>query len=143
MKKSCWYPILFWGFILGFALSANAQMTNDNYAITTSVISGGGAPMASGLDGPYKMNATLGQPSPLETNPPSQSAFSYELYPGFWYTLGAGLPFGCVWDLQPVPPDGDVDGSDLAAFAEGFALGDYGENELADFADWFGTTQCF
>jgi hypothetical protein len=140
MKKYCWYHILFWGLILGLALSANAQMRSDHYAVTTSVISGGGAPTASGR---YDMNAVLGQPSPLESNPPAQSAYAYDLYPGFWYTLEAGLPIGCAWDLEPVVPDGDVDGSDLAAFAFGFAFGDYDGNELADFAEEFGTAHCF
>lgn len=51
----------------------------------------------------------------------------------------------CLFSLsaQPVPPDGAVDGSDLAAFAGSFALGDYGEKELADFAMEFGTNACF
>ncbi|MBW2109664.1 MAG: hypothetical protein JRI36_13515 [Deltaproteobacteria bacterium] len=49
---------------------------------------------------------------------------------------------GCTWDLEPVPPDGDVDGSDLAEFAAGFALGDYDETDLADLATEFSKSNC-
>ncbi|MHC4756499.1 MAG: hypothetical protein ACYTBP_15305 [Planctomycetota bacterium] len=46
----------------------------------------------------------------------------------------------CEGDFEP---DGDVDGSDLAVFASGFAIGGYDEIDLADFAVEFGTTDCF
>lgn len=117
-------------FILCLVKPALCEMGSANYRITTSVISGGGGTMSS-TAGNYQMTSTLGQPSPLmqASNPPSSPLFS--LYPGFWYTLGAGvetceyldvfaLAFGSVaGDTNycaacDFDDDGDVDGSDLA-----------------------------
>ncbi len=117
------------------AVPGNAQMQSNNYQITTSVMSGGGEPMASDN---YETNATLGQPSPLmDPNDPPYSA-NHDLYPGFWYTLDAGMAgcedlssfAGAYGSIDPEPNysilcdsygdgDGDVDGSDLAEFAAG------------------------
>jgi len=117
-----------------YAIPANAQMQSDNYQIPTSVISGGGEPMVSDN---YETNATLGQPSPLMDPDDPPYSENYGLYPGFGYTLNAGMA-GCegissfaaaygsinsepnyssACDLEG---DGDVDGSDLAEFAAGF-----------------------
>ncbi len=129
MKKNLFFVVSGLAFLFGFVLVANAQMSSANYAITTSVFSGGGAPMTSDS---YETNATIGQPSPLEPYPPATSDY-YDLFPGFWYTLDAGIAlcddlasfaaaFGSVstddnysfaCDLDG---DGDVDGSDLAGF---------------------------
>ncbi len=134
------FQALIMAVILGLVLAAYARMQSNNYSITTSVLSGGGAPMGSAN---YDTNATVGQPSPLmdPANPPG--ATSYDLLPGFWYTLEAGLGLGCIWDLEPFPPDGDLDGLDLVEFATGFDLDDYNEDDLADFAVQFGRTDCF
>ena len=113
---------------LTVAVKAHGQMSSANYAITASVVSGGGGAMTSDN---YETNTTLGQSSPLmdSGNPPYSE--SYDLYPGFWYTLEAGgcenlssfaAPYGFVNPGMPCDfdGDGDVDGSDLAEFVAGF-----------------------
>ena len=108
---------------------------SENYALPTSVISSGGSFMGSGS---FKAQGTIGQSSPLmdPDNPPYSEG--NDLYPGFWYTLEAEMMCGDVatfaatfghvlgeqeysaaCDLDTDGPDGDVDGSDLAAFANG------------------------
>ena len=63
---------------------ALTEMESDNFRISTSVLSGGSAPMNSGN---YQMNSTLGQPTPLIDGDVIPLSTNYELYPGFWYTL--------------------------------------------------------
>jgi hypothetical protein len=138
-------------FISAFALTATAQMQSNHDRITTSVLSGAGAPRSSGS---FQTHATLGQPSPLmdPSDPPYST--NYDNYPGFWYTVGASPPVNdCSGDFNN---DGDVDGSDLATFAEEFGRtdcagdceGDFnGDNDvdgsdLATFATDFGRTDC-
>lgn len=125
------------GFLFLFLVSnpgnrAIAQMQSEHYRISTSVMSGGGGSMNSGSE-TYQYNGTMGQPSPLmdAADPPYSS--SYDLYPGFWYTLGTG----CAWDIEPEPGDGDVDGADLAVFITIYAVDD-----LAAFAAEFGRSDC-
>jgi hypothetical protein len=121
-------------FLLVFQLVSvsEGQMQSEHYRIPTSVISGGGGPMNSGY-GTYQLNGTIGQPSPLmdAADPPYSS--SYDLYSGFWHTLGAG----CLWDLEPESGDGDVDGADLAVF-----ITIYQAVDLAAFAAEFGRSNC-
>ena len=102
-----------------------ADMSSENYRITTTVISGGGGPMTSAS---YQMNGTVGQPSPLvDPTFPPQSA-NYDLLAGFWYTLGSAPSFSaCPADLNT---DGDVDDVDLALLATGF-----GQSGLSKDAD--------
>lgn len=111
---------------------AHAQMTSQHYAITSSVLSGGGIPMSSSS---FQTEGTLGQPSPLMDpfNPPNST--NYDLYPGFWYTLDAVL-YGCLWDIEPEFGDGDVDGSDLAEYAVDSIV------DLQGFANEFGRADC-
>ncbi len=116
--------------VLGITYSIHAQMHSDSYRMTTSVISGGGAPMGSDN---YQTESTLGQPSPLmdPLDPPVSE--NYYLYPGFQYTLTAGVPdevdladfalaYGSISPevgynfLCDFDHDGDVDGMDLADF---------------------------
>ena len=129
MKNRTFYLFLILSFVFSFAVDAVAEMGSKNYRITTSVMSGGGAPMGSAS---YETDSTLGQPSPLmdPSDPPWST--SYELFPGFWYTLETGVPectlpyfaaaFGSVSgdtnynSVCDFEPDGDVDGSDLAEF---------------------------
>ncbi len=129
MKNRTFYLFLILSFVFSFAVDAVAEMGSKNYRITTSVMSGGGAPMGSAS---YETDSTLGQPSPLmdPSDPPWST--SYELFPGFWYTQEAGVPectlpyfaatFGSVSgdtnynSVCDFEPDGDVDGSDLAEF---------------------------
>ena len=130
MQKKMCCVILALGFILVFAGVALCDMSSANFSIPTSVVSGGGAPMTS-IN--FQTDSTLGQSSPLmdPDNPPWST--SYELFPGFWYTLETGVPectlpyfaaaFGSVSgdtnynSVCDFEPDGDVDGSDLAVFA--------------------------
>jgi len=117
--------------VLSFYVCAFAQMQGEDYRITTSVISGGGAPTGSAN---YQTDPTLGQPSPLMD--PYDPTFSpnYNLEPGFWYTLkAAGI---CEGDFEPF--DGDVDGSDLATLADT----PFDEDDLATFALEFGRDDC-
>ncbi len=68
----------------------------------------------------FQMNATLGQPSPLmdPSTPPISTGF--ELFPGYWYTVGIEPPVSvCPADFEP---DGDVDEDDLTTLASGFGM---------------------
>lgn len=120
-------------FVFGSAMFAVAGMESESYQITTSVISGGGGGMGSAN---YQMNSTLGQSSPLmdPANPPYSE--SYDLYPGFWYTLDLGL--WCYYDLDG---DGDVDGEDLAELVGGLGI-DFDDTDIIHFAEEFGRNDC-
>jgi hypothetical protein len=115
---------------LGMPIPGDAAMSSANYRITTTVVSGGGGPMASAS---YGLNGTLGQPSPLidPYDPPWST--SYDLLTGFWYTVGGG----CRWDIEPVSGDGDVDGADLAEY-----LNAYDPMTLPAFVAEFGRIGC-
>ncbi len=117
-------------FIAMLVMSASAaEMSSNNFRITTTVISGGGRPMSSSN---YQMNGTAGQPSPLiDPALPPQST-NYDLLTGFWYTIAAGS--GCLYDYFD---DGDVDGTDLVEF-----LNAYSSIEVAAFALEFGRVDC-
>lgn len=124
-------------FVLSFAVtfflcqSSFAQMQSDAYRITTSVISCGGAPSNSVN---YQTNSTLAQPSPLMDGSLNPASNSYDLYPGFWYTLGFEVENSCIGDFNS---DGDVDGLDLAEY-----ISDSMDIDLVDFAESFGLTDC-
>jgi hypothetical protein len=96
------------------------EMSSGSYAISSTVMSGGGTPMTSAS---YTANGTMGQPSPLmdPVDPPIST--SYDLYPGFWYTLLTAPIDSCEGDFEP---DGDVDGTDLSVFAQEFGRTDCG-----------------
>ena len=66
-------------------IAANAKMQSNTYRIPTSVLSGGGAPMSSPI---YKTNFVLAQPSPLMDTQDPPFSDNYDLYPGYWYTIG-------------------------------------------------------
>jgi len=150
MKFRCLITIL--ALILMFIPGQTAaEMSSSNYRITTSVVSGGGSLMDSNS---YRLNGTIGQAPPLmdPLDPPFSD--TYDLYPGFWYTLVASIPPNdCPGDFEN---DGDVDGSDLAVFAADFGRtdcsgdcegdfdsdGDVDGSDLAVFAADFGRTDC-
>jgi len=136
-----------------FSVAVFAAMQSENYSISTSVVSGGGAPMSSTN---YQSNSTLGQSSPLMDPDYPPLSTNYGLYPGFWYTLEVAIPQNdCPGDFDN---DGDVDGSDLATFAADFGRtdcdslpdceGDFDGDtdvdgsDLAKFAADFGRTDC-
>ena len=136
MKRKILNTVFILGIISVFSGSAFSGMSSENYRITTSVLSGGGEPMASTN---YQTTSTAGQPSPLMDPDYPPYSGSYDLYSGFWYTLDSVVS-ACAWDFDP--PDGDVDGSDLADFADGFAHGTYDLADLAGFAAEYGKTDC-
>jgi len=90
-----------WAILLCTLSAANAEeMSSDNFRIPTSVVSGGGTPMNSNN---FKIEATMGQPSPLmDPLDPPYSA-DYDLYPGFWYTA-------ITEDIEPCECDLNTDG---------------------------------
>ena len=136
MERKMFSGLLVIFFVIGISYIAIAGMSSDNYTITTSVLSGGGAPMGSGS---YQTNSTLGQSSPLIDPAEPPGSVNYDLYPGFWYTLEAGMTgcenlssfaaaYGAVSaDLNynsqcDFDVDGDIDGSDLSDFIAGYGL---------------------
>ena len=123
------FLFLFGILIIAPPITIAGEMSSTNYRITTTVMSGGGAPMGSAN---YQMNSTLGQPSPLMEQGMDPYSDNYGLLPGFWYTMGAGS--GCLYDYLG---DGDVDGADLAEF-----LNAYSSSELEAFALEFGRVDC-
>ena len=72
--------------MLGFGTIAFADMAGEHYRIPSSVLSGGGASMTSAH---YRTTVTLGQPTPWMDQADALRSASYDLYPGFWYTLEA------------------------------------------------------
>jgi len=137
MKKKTIFVLLYFLLIsLGFGEIRLAEMQSTNYRNTTSVISAGGSTMNStGL----RSQATLAQPSPLMDSLDPPMSDSYDLYPGFWYTLSTE-PLPCE-DLSSFAqafgatnsdsnyniscdsePDGDIDGVDLADFLQGYGI---------------------
>ncbi len=123
------FCVVFFFILYPLSLRAGAS---SSYAVPTSVISGGGN--LSGSEN-FEISSTIGQASPLldPFDPPYSD--SYDLYPGFWYTLdaGAGCPdlacfaagFGQLGSEPGYSPgcdldhDGDMDGTDLALFISG------------------------
>ena len=98
--------------ILLLTLPAHAVMSSASYRITTTVMAGGGGIMTSSS---YRVNSTLGQPSPLVDDPPS--SLNYETFTGFWYTIGGAGVSLCPADLNT---DGSVDELDLEMLADRF-----------------------
>ena len=113
------------------SISSEGESASENYAITTSVISGGGAPTGSSN---FHANSTLEQPSPLKHPFDPPLSLNFILEPGFWYTVKAIFASECEGDFEP---DGDVDGADLAELVANPALLD-----LSTFAAEFGRTDC-
>ncbi len=125
-------PVIASTLVLALAPRAFAGMQSSSYAITTAVVSGGGGAMTSPS---YTMQSTIGQPSPLmdQIDPPYST--TYDLYPGFWYTMETGpvcvdlaafaAAFGSLdgdgnYNIScDLNSDDDVDGSDLHDFIAG------------------------
>ena len=136
--------------VLGLALVGYAEMTSTNYKIPTTVMSGGGVPMTSTS---YKANGTMGQPSPLMDPGVPPGSTSYDLYPGFWYTLQGGDLCEGDFDNNNI-----VDSADLTVFAADFGRtdcdtgdpcegnfdsdNDVDSSDLTTFAEDFGRTDC-
>jgi len=137
MKKKTVFVLLNYLLIaLGFSEAGFSEMQSTNYRNTTSVISAGGGTMNSTG---FRSQATLGQSSPLMDSLDPPMSASYDIYPGFWYTLSTGLlscedlfsfaqAFGTANSESDYSiscdsePDGDIDGVDLADFLQGYGL---------------------
>ena len=109
-----------------------STMQSSSYTITADVVSGGGGSLSSAT---YRLESTIGQPTPImdQTEPPYST--SYDLYPGFWYAMESApvcmditafaVSFGFMdfdFSYNPVcdfDSDGDVDGIDLFNFITG------------------------
>jgi hypothetical protein len=134
--------------MLMLPLQGMAEMASDSYRITTTVISSGGSPMGSAN---YRLNGTLGQPSPLVDPADPPYSQSFDLLTGFWYTVGLEpLLSTCPADFQP---DGAVDEDDLATLAGLFGNagvhvdadgdGDMDGLDLFEMAADYHRTDCF
>jgi len=117
--------------ILLLALPVHADMSSTNYRITTSVISGGGTPMASAN---FQLNSTPGQPSPLMEQGMDPFSDNYGLLPGFWYTLNRlmdtdsdGLSDALEESTCTNPLDADTDDDGIPDGAE-----DVNQNGMVD-----------
>lgn len=121
--------------LIGCALVVNAQMTSPNYTIKSSVISGGGVPVQSATP-MYKINGTIGQASPIMNPSVPPGSVNYLLNPGFWYTVYLN-DLNCIFNSDM---DEDIDGSDLAEFADDMPIDD---GELTLFASEYGRTDCY
>ena len=72
-------------FLLFIVQSVGAAMQSQNYRIPVYVISGGGSNLNSTS---YKIKSTSGQSSALMNSLDYPFSDNYDLYPGFWYTIG-------------------------------------------------------
>ena len=124
MLKSTGIKIVAIVSLLGLYLTASAEMSSDNYQIPAAVMSSGGG---SGDSASYSNTSTVGQPSALmgPEGPPMSN--SYDIYPGYFYTL---LSLYCPADMDK---DGDVDGFDVFLY-----LPDTSIMNMLDFATDFG-----
>ena len=130
LRNKMRFPTYAVGLVMAVVLSATAQMQSPNYRIPSAALSGGGTPMSASS---FQTKATLGQPSPLSDSADPPFSYSYDLYPGFWYTV-ANIGLTCPSDFNG---DKDVDGSDLAEY-----IFDSGGLGLEEFVANFGKENC-
>lgn len=130
MNKNLYMILVMFGFLAVLVMSVAAEMSSTNYHITTTVAAGGGGTMGSAS---FEVNSTVGQQSPLADPAEPPYSDSYDLYPGFWYTV-ANTGLFCLGDDDF---DKDIDGLDLAAY-----ILDSGGMSLNDFAMNFGKEIC-
>jgi hypothetical protein len=81
MKMKAFFSTIALALAVGVSMTALAQMQSTHYAISTSVLSGGGVPTASTS---YELTGTLGQHSPLMVGQENPYSDTYALYAGFW-----------------------------------------------------------
>jgi hypothetical protein len=117
-------------FLLSLVYPAGSEMTSNSYRIRSSVQSAGGVPTGSVY---YQLNSTVSQPSPIMNPHYPPLSDTYDLYPGFWYSVAA-IERTCPGDFDG---DRDVDGSDLADYIfDPAGLG------VDVFAAYFGVDNC-
>ena len=120
-KNTLTAPLVGAAAILTFA--ALAQAAGNNFECNWHTIDAGGGTSTGGAPGnEFQLSGTIGQHDAGE-----MTGSNFSLTGGFW-AIGADPGFVCVGDFvsnatfQP-PPDGNVDGADLA-----FLLGEWGPN---------------
>lgn len=119
----------------GYFSPVLAELMSNNYIITSTEISAGEAKTASTS---FKLAITIGPSTPLmEATATPPMSTSHVLYPGFRYTYDSAT--SCKGDSEP---DGDVDGTDLAAFAEALSISSSTSFNITDFAWVFGRSDC-
>jgi hypothetical protein len=122
---------LFW------ILQSSAEpLKSASFQIPTFVLSGAGGRSESQS---FRIEATLGQSTPLMDPADPPYSESFDAYPGFWYTVPPALASYCSYDYEP---DGDVDGKDLSEFIPDFAAGLTTASDLEDFCVEFGRSPC-
>jgi hypothetical protein len=90
MRPKIFLVLLLTALFLSFSLDSYAEMTSGSYRIHRSVLSGGAVFSDSAN---YQAKGTLGQPSPLIEHGDPPFSDSYDLYPGFWFTIAySGIP---------------------------------------------------
>jgi hypothetical protein len=62
-----------------------SRQSSPNFTIRSSVLSGGGGDMGSAN---FNLLSTAGQSTPLMNQDELPFSMSWDLYPGFWYTVG-------------------------------------------------------
>jgi hypothetical protein len=75
--------------LMGFIVDAGASQSSTNYSIQSNVLSGGIAEMGSTN---YSLMSTLGQSTPPIDQADTPYSTYYDLYSGFWYTMGVAIP---------------------------------------------------
>jgi len=107
MGKKIFVCISALALLVGISLVVFADMQSENYRITSSVISSGGAPMSSAN---YQMNSTTGQSTPLAQADQIPQSANYINEPGFWYTEQEpeGILVGSVWFIGAPCGDNEV-----------------------------------
>jgi hypothetical protein len=111
-------------------------LQSTSFQIPTFVFSGAGGPMESHS---FRIEATLGQSTPLMDPADPPYSESFDVYPGFWFTVPTAIGSYCIYDYEP---DGDVDGKDLSEFIQDFAAGLISASDLEDFSAEFGHSPC-
>jgi hypothetical protein len=75
--------------LMGFIVDAGASQSSTNYSIQSNVLSGGIGEMNSSN---YSLMSTLGQSTPPIDQADTPYSTYYDLYSGFWYTMGVAIP---------------------------------------------------
>jgi hypothetical protein len=75
--------------LMGFIVDAGASQSSTNYSIQSNVLSGGIGEMGSTN---YSLWSTLGQSTPPIDQADTPYSTYYDLYSGFWYTIGVAIP---------------------------------------------------
>jgi len=75
--------------LMGLIVDAAASQSSTNYSIQSNVLSDGIGEMGSTN---YRLMSTLGQSTPPIDQADTPYSTYYDLYSGFWYTMGVAIP---------------------------------------------------